>query len=171
MQREINALLRKLEQPGDLGDAALYLGLVLEANAGVESGRSLVPGNLRDIELSEEEELAIVQRIIAVIDKRRDEERRQLFWVLSKASSRVLLVPLVTAIHRLSESFDEETATQALFALHRCLSDELLIAASATVLKECDIPGFLERMNTPGMSRRTNFIPRDLERLRQAING
>lgn len=172
MRQEIDDLVRRLEQCDDLenDDAALQLGLILEANAGVQLEQGLLHDSLSSIELSERDESAIIERIVTLVKRHEDAGRRHLFWVLSKASPEVLLVPLVKLIHKLASLFGEETAIQAVFALNNCLRDEDKLSASAALLKEYDLTGFWERMNTPSMSCRTNVVPSDLEKIRKAMN-
>lgn len=171
MRCEIEDMLKRLEQDVDLGndDVSLQLGLLLERNRGIETASHLLSERLRFVELSECDEKAIIERVASLIERRLDSGRRHLFWILSKASPDQLLAPLVILVHGQWPSFDEETAVQAVFALNNCLGNETGLAENSALLREHDVTAFLERMNTPKMSFRTNVVSRDLEKVRKAM--
>jgi hypothetical protein len=75
---------------------------------------------------------------------------------------------LIDFSHRHSESFDEETAIQALFALDNCLAIDdggSLSVATITALKQWDLIPFLYRMDTPLIACRIDTVKRNIERV------
>lgn len=121
MDKLIMDLVAKM--PNEHSETIIQLALILERSTFTISNESsyilYLPSQLLDIILTLDDQREIVDAISRRIQAGAS-NRSELFWVIGKAP-RVALVPLVSLLKAHSQTFDEETAWQALIALENCL--------------------------------------------------
>jgi hypothetical protein len=138
-------------------EAILQLALILERSTFTISSDSTyilnLPPHLLNIILMPDDQREIIddisQRILSGASN-----RSQLFWVIGKAP-RVALVPLITLLEAHSQTFDEETAWQALIALENCLElddDGNLRTDSLRLINKANLRPIIQQMASINIS-------------------
>ena len=178
MLHEIENLLQRLESPTQIKERhdALHLGLLLESHSrppqkAIDPDSEVLSTHLQSIVLSRDDQLEIVDRVSALLLHSDNAGRATLFWILSKAAPEIAFGPLVRVLGTVAESLDTEASYQALLALDSHIFhdyDGSLLLTHAKVLRENDIAGFLDKLNSPMTAQRINTLQSNLDRIRQA---
>lgn len=178
MPPEIKALLSELEALDTLGDHIWQLSLILEMNSHPECGsmsaanQLLLPAHLRSIWLTVNDQNEIAEWLCLLLMTRSSLDRPSLISVLSDCLPEVSFRRLIQSIHDLSDRLDEQSASQAIFALYDLLChdpEDQLILTNFDFVRQSGILDFFRRWDTRWVRNRTNCFQDVVDRYTRAL--
>ncbi len=156
--------------------AILQLVLILERHnyTSDNNGGGLYEADLSpqmlELTLTADEQIEIVDAISQQIASGFG-TRSELFWVLGKAPT-VALVPLIGLLEAHAQTFDEETAYQALIALDNCLSSNSEGNLHPDILRVVDkaaLKSSIQQLSALNISDPNHYAYSRLDKLAQNI--